>query len=191
MSSLPEAAPGGSPSRLLLDLARRAIGDAVMHNRVLDEIPKDGIWAEPRSVFVTLHCKGQLRGCIGVIEGHRPLGYAIVHAAVSAALQDGRFSQVRSDELQHLSIEISILSPMVPLRPEEVLIGKHGLLVISGRHRGLLLPQVAVEHRFTREQFLEETCLKAGLPRDAWKDSDVLLFGFTCEVHADGPHPEL
>ena len=187
MSSLPESALQESPRRLLLNLARRAISSAVINNRLPDDIPEDGMWAEPRGVFVTLNCKGKLRGCIGVVEGHQPLGHGIVHAAVSAALQDYRFARITPEELPELSIEVSILSPMIPLRPDEVLVGKHGLLVVSGRNRGLLLPQVAVKHGFTREQFLQETCMKAGLPRDAWKDPDVLLFGFTCEVHSESP----
>lgn len=189
MSSRPEGVLDSIQRRSLLDLARRAINEAVTHQRLPEQIPSEGIFAERHGVFVTLHWRGKLRGCIGVVEGHEPLGQGIVHAAASAALQDPRFSRVRPDELDDLTVEISILSPMIPIRPEEVEIGRHGLLVVSGRDRGLLLPQVAVEHRMTREAFLEETCLKAGLPRDAWKNDDVLLFGFTCEICGDGQAP--
>ena len=186
MSSPPEGILDSIWRRSLLELARRTINDAVIHQRLPEQIPSDGVFAERHGVFVTLHSRGKLRGCIGIVEGHEPLGQGIVHAAASAALQDPRFSQIRPDELDGLAIEISILSPMTPVRPEEVQVGRHGLLVVSGRERGLLLPQVAVEHRLTREGFLEETCLKAGLPRDAWKGDDVLLFAFTCEIYGDG-----
>ena len=185
MSSPPERVPDPIRRRSFLELARRTINDAVIHQRLPEQIPSDGVFAERHGVFVTLHSRGKLRGCIGIVEGHEPLGQGIVHAAASAALQDPRFSRIRPDELDELTIEISILSPMTPVRPEEVQIGRHGLLVVSGRDRGLLLPQVAVEHGLTREGFLEETCLKAGLPRDAWKNDDVLLFAFTCEIYGD------
>ena len=185
MSSPPERVPDPVRRRSLLDLARRTINDAVVHQRLPEQIPSEGVFAERHGVFVTLYSRGKLRGCIGIVEGHEPLGQGIVHAAASAALQDPRFSRIRPDELEELTIEISILSPMIPVRPEEVQIGRHGLLVVSGRDRGLLLPQVAVEHRLTREGFLEETCLKAGLSRDAWKADGVLLFAFTCEICGD------
>lgn len=190
MSSPPEIVLTPSERRSLLALAHQAIRDAVVDQRLLEEIPSQGMFAERRGVFVTLHSKGRLRGCIGVVEGREPLGQGIVHAAASAALHDARFPQVRQHELEDLSIEISILSPMTPIRPDEVQIGKHGLLVVSGANRGLLLPQVATEHGLTREQFLEETCAKAGLPRDAWGHEDVQLFGFTCEIHADDVRPQ-
>lgn len=185
MSSRPEAVLGADERRSLLALARQAIIDAVIHDRLPETIPKNGIFAERRGVFVTLHVRGRLRGCIGIVEGHEPLGEGIAHAAASAALKDPRFSRLRAEELGGLKIEISLLSPLAPLRPEEVQIGTHGLLIVSGRHRGLLLPQVATEHHLSREQFLQETCEKAGLPRDAWRQDDVLLFGFTCEICAE------
>jgi len=171
--------------RSLLALARQAITQVIVHNRAFEEVPQHGIFAERRGVFVTLHVGGRLRGCIGVVEGHQPLGNGIVHAATSAALEDPRFPRLRAEELAELQIEISVLSPLMPIRPQEVEIGTHGLLVVSGRNRGLLLPQVALEHHLDRERFLEETCWKAGLPRDAWKKEDVLLFGFTCEIYSE------
>ena len=95
---------------------------------------------------------------------------------------------MRADELASLAIEISILSPLAAITPEEIEIGRHGLLIASSSQRGLLLPQVAVEHRLTRELFLEETCKKAGLPREAWRDPTVKIFGFVCEVFSDEKH---
>ena len=174
-------------SRALLQLARRAVVEAVSQGKLPEQIPNQGVFAEPRGVFVTLRVRGRLRGCIGVIEANEPLGDAVVRSAASAALQDPRFPPVRSDELDHLQIEISLLSPPSPICLEEIVIGRHGLLVSCGAQRGLLLPQVAAEHRFTPEQFIEETCRKAQLARDAWREPDTRVFGFTCDVFSDEP----
>jgi uncharacterized protein (TIGR00296 family) len=96
---------------------------------------------------------------------------------------------MRSEELGSLSIEISVLSPLTPIRPEEIEIGRHGLVVSDENHRGLLLPQVAPEHGLNREQFLAETCRKAKLPRDAWQWSSTRIQAFTCEVFSDTKRP--
>ena len=140
----------------LLLLARNVIVEAVTHQKLFEPIPHDGIFAEKRGVFVTVHVSGHLRGCIGTTEGSEPLGDAIVRCAASAALHDPRFVPIQVDELGGLEVEVSILSPLSPMRPEEIEIGRHGLLVSCGTQRGLLLPQVAVEHNFTREQFLDD-----------------------------------
>jgi AmmeMemoRadiSam system protein A len=169
----------------LLRLARDAVVQAVSFDRLPAQIPAHGAFAEKRGVFVTLHIGGQLRGCIGVVEPDQPLGESIVRCAASAALQDSRFSPARPDELADLHVEISLLSPPLPLRPDEIEIGRHGLMVVRGERRGLLLPQVAIAHRFTPELFLAETCRKAQLPPDAWREPDAQLFGFTCEVFSD------
>jgi AmmeMemoRadiSam system protein A len=169
----------------LLNLARLAITEAVVQGQLLEQIPTDGIFAEVRGVFVTLHVQGRLRGCIGVVEPSEPLGEAIVRSAVSAALQDPRFSPMRSDELAGLQIEISLLSPVCLISPEAIEIGRHGLLIKLGKQHGLLLPQVGTEHHLDRERFLQETCLKAGLPREAWRDPQAQIFGFTCEVFSE------
>lgn len=134
---------------------------------------------------MTLHVAGKLRGCIGVIEGSASLGETLARSAADAALHDPRFSRMRAEEMDALEIEVSLLTPLMPIRPEEVEVGNHGLLVERGPRRGLLLPQVAVEHRLSREQFLAETCVKAGLPRDAWRDSESKLYGFQCEIIAE------
>jgi AmmeMemoRadiSam system protein A len=116
------------------------------------------------------------------------LGEAIVRCAVSAALEDPRFAPVKETQLEEMDIEISLLSPLEPILPEAIEIGRHGLLVVLHAQRGLLLPQVAIEHSLTREQFLEETCRKAGLRREAWKDPETRLFGFTCEVFSESSY---
>jgi AmmeMemoRadiSam system protein A len=171
----------------LLRLARQAVVDAVSHGQLPQQIPHDGVFAERRGAFVTLHVGRRLRGCIGVIEAEESLGESIVRCASSAALQDPRFSPLRPADLAALQIEISLLSPLAAIRLEEVEIGRHGLLVARGGQRGLLLPQVAVEHHLTREQFFEETCRKAQLPRDMWREPGTQLLGFTCQVFSDAP----
>jgi AmmeMemoRadiSam system protein A len=183
MPSLSEA-----DQRAALQLARTAVVDAVSHRKPPDVFPREGAFAERRGVFVTLHVRDRLQGCIGVIEAKEPLGEAIIRCAVSAALEDPRFAPMKPDQLADLSIEISLLSAMEPIAPEAVTIGTHGLFVRHHEHRGLLLPQVAIEHRLTREQFLEETCRKAGLPREAWRDPEAHLFAFTCEVFSESLH---
>jgi len=171
--------------RGLLVLARKAIVEAVTRKELPETIPHEGIFGERRGVFVTLHVRGELRGCIGTTENDEPLGEATVRCAASAALHDPRFPAMRSEELAALNVEISVLSPLTPIRPEEIEIGRHGLVVSDENHRGLLLPQVALEHGLNREQFLAETCRKARLPQDAWRWPSTRIQGFTCEVFSD------
>ena len=182
MLSLSEA-----EQRAALELARTAVVEAVLHRRLPDAIPRDGIFAERRGVFVTLYVRGSLQGCIGVTDPSETLGQAIVRCAASAAVEDPRFSPTKEEQLEDLRVEISFLSPLAPIRPEQIEIGRHGLLIVLHAQRGLLLPQVAVEHRLTREQFLAETCHKAGLRREAWRDPETRIFGFTCEICREGP----
>jgi AmmeMemoRadiSam system protein A len=182
MPSLSEA-----ERRALLQLARNAVIHAVSHASLPEQIPQNGIFAERRGAFVTLHVQHRLRGCIGVIEPDEPLGDSIVRCAASAALHDPRFPPMRREDLAALQIEISLLSPPSPICLDEVELGRHGLLIVRGAQRGLLLPQVAVEHRLTRKQFYEETCRKANLPRALWWEPGTQLNGFTCEVFSDAP----
>lgn len=172
----------------LLRLAREAVTQAVSFGQLPAQIPSHDVFGEKRGVFVTLHIHRRLRGCIGVVEPDQPLGESIVRCAASSALQDSRFSPIQAHELDDLQIEISLLSPPVPIRPEEIKIGDHGLLVVRGQQRGLLLPQVAVDHHLASEQFLAETCRKAQLPLDAWRAPDTIILGFTCEVFSSGEH---
>jgi AmmeMemoRadiSam system protein A len=175
--------------KAILELARQGVLHAVCHERPLSTFPTTGIFAERRGLFVTLHVAKKLRGCIGVIEGYANLGETLARCAADAALHDPRFSRMRAEELDALEIEVSLLTPLQPMRSEEVEIGIHGLQVERGARRGLLLPQVAAEHRLSREQFLAETCMKAGLPRDAWKDPETKLYGFQCEIIAEARDP--
>jgi AmmeMemoRadiSam system protein A len=180
MPSLSEA-----DRKSLLELARRAVVEAVSLQKPAGRIPHSGVFGEKRGVFVTLHARGRLRGCIGVIEAFEPLGESIARCAGSAAFKDPRFSPVSAEELPELQIELSLLSPPEPILPENIEIGKHGLLISQAAKRGLLLPQVAVQHKFSREQFLEETCRKAGLAPDAWQEPETQILGFTSEVFSE------
>ncbi len=172
--------------RALLDLARRAIVEAVCHGRVLEIPAPTGALAKPSGAFVTLHRRDRLCGCIGQVGASSDsLAATVVRCAIAAAREDPRFWPVRPEDVPELEIEISVLSPLEPVQPEAVEVGRHGLVAARHERRGVLLPQVAVEHRWTRERFLEETCMKAGLEPDAWKDPDTLLLAFTAEVFSE------
>jgi uncharacterized protein len=177
MQSLSEA-----ERKAILELARQAVKEAVCQNRLLQEIPKTDAFERRCGVFVTLYVAKRLRGCIGVIEPKELLGEGIARCAASAAVDDPRFSRMCPEEISSLEVEVSLLSPLEPIQPEEIEIGKHGLLIEQGLHRGLLLPQVAVEHHLDRERFLQETCHKAGLPIDAWQNPGARIYAFTCEI---------
>jgi len=125
--------------------------------------------AEHRGAFTTLRIGGELRGCVGYVFPNYSLYRTIAETAVAAATNDTRFTPVTQEELPKLEYEISVLSPLQPIDPEDVEVGKHGLVVTFGGRRGLLLPQVPVEHGWDREAFLAQTCVKAGLPADAWQ----------------------
>jgi AmmeMemoRadiSam system protein A len=109
----------------------------------------------------------------------------VARAAISAALHDSRFPEVQADELERLEIEISVLSVPEPILPEAIVIGLHGLLIANGEKRGLLLPQVARERKWSAQQFLEETCAKADLPPDAWREASTRILAFTAEVFSE------
>jgi AmmeMemoRadiSam system protein A len=185
MPSLSEA-----DRRSMLALARRAITEAVSLQKSAEKIPRSGVFAEKHGVFVTIHRRGRLRGCIGIVDAFEPLSDSIARCAANAALHDPRFSPVRAEELPELEVELSLLSPLQPILPENIEIGKHGLLISQGPKRGLLLPQVAVEHRLGRDQFLEETSRKAGLSANAWQEPDTQILGFTCEVFSESGNTE-
>lgn len=167
---------------LLLLLARRALEEAicgVVSPKQAPNLPPSLM--ESRGAFVTLRKHGELRGCIGHVQTSAPLYQTVRECAVAAALDDPRFDPVTAGEIPDLHLEISVLSQPVPIAPEQIVIGEHGLIVTEGRRRGLLLPQVPVTWSWDREQFLEETCVKAGLTRDAWRKG-AMIEAFTAEV---------
>jgi uncharacterized protein (TIGR00296 family) len=149
------------------------------------------VFSEKRGVFVTLTKKGMLRGCIGLPYPVMPLGEAIVHAAGAAALEDPRFPPVEKNELDTISLEVTILTVPVPIegdpkkRPEKVVIGKHGLIVRGMGTSGLLLPQVATEYGWDPVTFLDHTCMKAGLPARSWMDSSIEVLTFEGQIFSE------
>lgn len=170
--------------RRVLAEARRAVVDALA-GRSPAPPPASGVFARLAGVFVTFHRHGELRGCIGYTDADRPLAELVGRFAVAAATRDPRFPSVTADELDQCDIEVSVLGPIEPVRdPAEVVAGRHGLVVEQHGHRGLLLPQVAVEHRWDRETFLAYTCVKAGLPREAWK-TGARIFRFDAQVFGE------
>ncbi len=170
--------------KTLLGVARRALEGYVGAGKVPPEEGAQGKLAAAGAAFVTLTKAGRLRGCIGYTEAVAPLFKVVQECAVAAATEDPRFPPVSPGELPSLRIEISVLTPLFPLRPEEVEVGRHGLLVRQGRNAGLLLPQVPVEHEWDRETFLDQVCVKAGLPPSAWRHGATLQ-GFTAEVFGE------
>lgn len=139
------------------------------------------LW-EKRGVFVTLTKEGKLRGCIGVLEPIYPLYEGIQKMALSSALEDPRFIPLSFEELPQIEIEISVLSPLKPGKIEEIKIGEHGIYLVKGSRRGVLLPQVPVEYNWDKKTFLEHVCLKAGLHPNCYKEPDTKIYLFTAEV---------
>jgi len=171
--------------KLLLQLSRRVL-EASVRGQPVPALENPSLSVQATSgAFVTLRqCNGGLRGCIGRIITTQPLFQTVADCTVDAAAHDPRFSPVTPEELAGLRIEISVLSPVQEVRPEEVEVGRHGLLISMGIRRGLLLPQVPKEWGWDRERFLNETCLKAGLPRDAWCHG-ARVQAFTAQVFAE------
>ena len=165
----------------LLRIAR----EALMGYLNLAEIPKfpdpGEALRQPCGAFVTLRKGKNLRGCIGVTEGIKPLYITVGECAVWAALHDRRFPPVMKSEVKGLRLEISVLSPLMEIAPQDIEVGRHGLIISRGDMRGLLLPQVPVEWNWDRERFLNETCRKAGLPPDAWRQG-ARIQAFTAQV---------
>ena len=172
----------------LLQLARDSITAHLQGGASPSLAGASPLLGERRGVFVTLHRRGQLRGCIGYLEAVKPLGQAVVEMAAAAAFHDPRFAPLRAEELADLEVEISVLTPMQRLeRAEDIQVGQDGLYLEKGSNRGLLLPQVAVQYRWDRTTFLQQTCCKAGLPPDAWKDADTRIYTFTAEIFSEHP----
>jgi len=169
--------------RWLLRLAHDAI-QAELDNCKLDLTPPNPHLAQPRGAFTTLHLHDRLRGCIGYIFPTDSLYKTVAESARAAAFDDPRFEPVSASEAAELKLEISVLSPPHPIHADEIVVGRHGLIVIFGGRRGLLLPQVPVEWGWDRDTFLAQTCLKAGLPPDAWQHGAELQ-GFTAEIFGD------
>ncbi|NPA74996.1 MAG: TIGR00296 family protein [Euryarchaeota archaeon] len=156
---------------------------------------------EKSGVFTTIstYPHHNLRGCIGFPEPYFPLKEALIKSALAAAFDDPRFPPLRREELEHVVFEVSLLTPpeeiVVNKRKDllkEIVIGKHGLIADRGLYRGLLLPQVPVEWHWNVKQFLEQTCMKAGLPPNCWKDKRTRFYRFTAEIfEEETPHGKI
>lgn len=171
--------------RFLLQIARSAIEAALTHGKSPQIASPGGNLAAPRGAFVTLHRNGRLRGCIGRVLAAESLACVVAECAIAAATGDPRFYPLRPSEVRDLQIEVSALSIPKEVSAEELQPGIHGAIISRGEHRGILLPQVAVDHGWARERFLDETCEKAGLPPGAWHDSATRIEVFTAEVFSD------
>jgi len=176
----------------LLEIARKSVETAVRDRKVYEcAAPKAEALVQERGAFVTLTKNGELRGCIGYVAPMKPLYLAVRDVAMMAAVRDTRFAPVNAKELPDLEYEISVLSPLRRvLDPQEIKIGQHGLLIRNGDREGILLPQVAVDEKWDRLTFLEEVCVKAGLPRHAWQHPDSDLFRFTALIFGARPPVE-
>jgi len=142
---------------------------------------------QPAGVFVSLYLRGELRGCIGRMDADQPLSVTVLAMAVAAARDDPRFPPLTPDELDDLEVELSVLSPYRPARADDVVVGRHGVLVRRGARHGVLLPQVATEFGWDRETLLTMVCRKAGLEGGAWRAGHVELFTFEAQVITAGP----
>lgn len=171
---------------LLLQIARRAI-EASLGAPGAGAPPPRPALERKAGAFVTLRRRAddELRGCVGFIEPLHSLRETVARAAASAAIHDARFEPVTLSELRGLAIDVSVLSPLAPIHAEDVVVGRHGLVVERLGKRGLLLPQVPVEWGWDRLAFLDQTCEKAGLPAGSWRDRETQLFAFTAQVFGE------
>lgn len=179
--------PLNSSARTNLLRAARAAIEAYLRSgaRSAPDRPSARELLRKRGVFVTLYLRGRLRGCVGYVRPFTPLYRAVAECAVSSAVEDGRFRPLSLLDLPDTEIEISVLSGLDEAAGAAgIRVGTHGLLVTQGDRRGLLLPKVAVEHGWTPEQFLEQTCLKAGLSLQAWKNG-ATVERFTATVFSE------
>lgn len=192
MSRPPEPAPQASESageysaderRLLLHLAHDSIASALQRREISLEPPSPHL-AEPRGAFTTIYVSGELHGCVGYVLPVASVYRTVADTARAAAFDDTRFPPLRAEELPALQVSISVLSQPQRIEPEQIEIGRHGLVITVGSHRGLLLPQVPVERKWDRETFLGQTCRKAGLAESAWR-SGAKIEAFTAEIFGD------
>jgi len=181
-TSLESVSPEGR--RILLKLARRTLEEYLGEGRLPQfetDLPE---LLERRATFVTLRERhtGELRGCRGEVVARDPLVESVVRMTVASATDDPRFPRVTVDEVPNLEIEVSALSPFLPILPKDIVVGRHGLMIVKHNNSGLLLPQVPDSYGWDRDEFLAALCVKAGLPKVAWMDPDSELYSFEAEV---------
>jgi AmmeMemoRadiSam system protein A len=172
--------------RELLRIARATLREHARSGKLPPGKPhRDTLLAEA-AVFVTLHRDGELRGCIGTTTADRPIFRAVQEMAIAAATRDPRFPPVTADEIALVDIEISVLGELRRVHgPDDVVIGRDGVVVEGRGQRGLLLPHVAVESGWDAKAFVERTCQKAGLPRDAWREGDLEISVFPTQIFSE------
>lgn len=169
----------------LLGIARLAIASYIVDKRIPVVKSEEKSLNMKCGVFVSIHKDGDLRGCIGVFTSDDPLYKTIAVMAVSAAFEDPRFDPVAEEEVKEIDIEISVLTPLKKIAdPKEIEVGRDGIYIVKGSHKGVLLPQVAVEHDFDRNMFLDHTCLKAGLKAGAWREG-AEIYTFEADIFDD------
>lgn len=170
----------------LLKIARAAIAArAAKNSKLLNPATETETLKKDSGAFVSLHKNGRLRGCIGVFASKDPLWKTVQDNAIAAAFKDPRFIPVEPEELDEIDIEISVLSPLREIKDvNEIEVGRHGIFIMKGSKRGVLLPQVATEHGFDRDTFLCETCIKADLPEDAWENG-ASIYIFEAEIFGE------
>ena len=173
--------------KIAVKLARKAIETYLSEKKVIQD-RLSGVFEQKRGVFTTLTKHGELRGCIGFPYPIKRLDEAIIESAIAAATDDPRFPPVSLEEMDEIIVEVTVLTPPEKLNvkptelPKHVEIGKHGLMVKRGHFSGLLLPQVAVEYGFDAEEFLSQTCMKAGLPPDCWLVEGTEVYRFEGQI---------
>jgi hypothetical protein len=172
---------------ILLSAARKSIESIFTKTNIeTPDYERHPILKLNAGAFVTITEQNSLRGCIGYIISDQPLFETICDAAVQAAMHDPRFSPLSKNEISQINIEISVLSPPFILHSyDEIIIGTHGLILEENGARGLLLPQVPVEHKMNRDQYLDAICQKSGLPKKYWQTKEIKLKGFTAEVFSE------
>lgn len=169
--------------KALRQIARAAIEGQLRGNRPSRAEVLSGHLKEKRGAFVSLHKHGKLRGCIGLIQPAKPLYQSVEEMAIAAAFDDPRFEPLTLKEAADVELEISVLTPLQRIKDvEEIQVGIHGLYIKNGVYSGLLLPQVAAEYDWDRITFLEETCRKAGLARNSWKEKDTEIYLFSADI---------
>ena len=167
-----------------MGVARQVLTEYLTTGRIPSHNTDSRTLLEHRGAFVNLHQRESrdLRGCLGEFLPRRPLVESVTEMTIAAATRDPRFPAVTAEELPELQIEISALTPLYPIRPEQVQVGVHGLMIVKGQNKGLLLPHVPLIHGWDREDYLGNLCLKAGLKMDDWRSDNVELLAFETEV---------
>lgn len=171
---------------ILLQIARQAIESVVRQQPVSPEPREEKTLNGRRGCFVTIKQDGKLRGCIGNFQSELPLFKEVAEMAATSASKDPRFYPLQEADLATITLDISVLSPLQKIDDIEIIeVGKHGIYLEKGYYRGVLLPQVATEHGWDRKTFLKQTCLKAGLPTDAWQSEDTDIYIFNAQVFGE------